>query len=353
MDIKNYKCINCGSDIVFEPSSKRWKCLSCFSEFSKEQLDEFFYNKEDGIKKTEKTANINVKLENLNSYNCQNCGGEIVADDNTVATFCPYCKSPSIIKSKLQGEFNPELVIPFRKPEKEAKELYNNWIMKKIYTPKDFKSKETIDEIKGLYAPYWLYDMNVNGRITATATRVSHWSDGEYHYTKTDYYDIYRAGNNDYEKIPQDAATKLDDVMMDHIEPFNYEEMTDFEMPYMAGFFAERYDLDSNQCLDAAKEKAETYFEKRLRETIKGYHSFSIKTKSFSYSKVESSYAMLPIYYLANFYNGKKHDFMMNGQTGKIYGNPPVSLFLVGRMFILSFIICYVIALIGGVFLNA
>ncbi len=399
MDVKNYKCINCGSDIFFEPNSKKWYCKDCRSYFTKSELDEFFYNKEESTSKKDhqvdgsisyycencggdivvdagttstvcpyckqtsvvksnvkKDSEIkeesisadNIQTDDLNSYNCQNCGGEIVADDETVATFCPYCKSPSIIKSKMTGEFNPKLLVPFRKTEKDAKELYNEWIKKKIYTPSNFKNKETIDEIKGLYAPFWLYDIHIEGGLRGVATRVTTWSDSEYNYTKTDYYNIVREGDNYYDKVPADAASKLDDNMMNHIEPFDYGELTDFELPYMAGFFAERYDVSCDECAVPAKKKAESYFESRLSNTVSGYNSFSITSRNFSYKKIDSNYAMLPIYYLVNYYNEEKRAFIMNGQTGKLYGNPPISPLLVLRMFVLAFIVSFIIVLLGA-----
>lgn len=362
MSVKNYKCINCGSGINFEPRSGKWHCDSCGSEFTKQDLDAFYDNKNDGVpdySEHRDDSNIdvayseNVDTENLNTYNCSNCGGEIIADDETVATFCPYCKSSAILKSRLSGEFNPRYLIPFKYDEKSAKDLYSKWIKKKIYTPKSFKEKETIDEIKGLYAPYWLYDMDISGGFNGTGTMVSTWSDSEYNYTKTDYYSISRGGNNSYKRVPADAATKLDDNMMNNIEPYNYDEITDFAMPYMSGFFAERYDLDANVCADQAKSKARTYFESRLKGTVLGYSSFSIIHQSYAFDSIKSSYAMLPIYYLANYYKKDKREFIINGQTGKIYGNPPISPLLLIKRFLILFAIFYVISMFVGVFIDA
>lgn len=358
MDVKNYKCINCGSNVVYDPNLSMFKCHSCASQFTKEDMDSFFYNVNDedlqestGDLKLETVGeDYNTEENNLQSYNCTNCGGEIVSQGDTVATFCPYCKSPTIIRAKLQGEFKPRYILPFKIDEKQAKELYRRWIAKKIYTPKDFKTRERIDEIKGIYAPFWLYDMEMSGGFVGTGKNVTSWRSGDYVYTKTDYYTVRRAGDNSYNKVPKDASSKMDDTMMEFIEPFDYNDMKDFAMPYMSGFFAERFDQDQDVCLDDAKRKAEEYFEGRLTETVHGYTSFNVISSYYNFGNIQASYAMLPTYYMLNKYKEKDYDFMINGQTGKIYGNPPLSWGLFFRNFAIIFLICYLLVALWGVF---
>lgn len=358
MDLKSYKCINCGSNIEYEPNSSMFTCQSCASQFSKEDMDSFYDNVQDedfqesqtAIQMTTEGQDYNTEENNLQAYNCNSCGGEIIVQGETVATFCPYCKSPTIIKAKLKGEFKPNYILPFKLDEKSAKEIYKKWISKKIYTPKDFKSKERIDEIKGIYAPYWLYDMNMSGGFVGTGRNVSSWRSGDYVYTKTDYYTVRRAGSNSYNKVPKDASSQMEDHMMNLIEPFNYDEMKEFAMPYMSGFLAERFDEDQNVCLEDAKGKAQNYFESRLTETVRGYSSFNIISSYYNFSDIHASYAMLPTYYLMNKYKNKKCEFMINGQTGNISGNPPFSWAIFFKYLIIAFIVCYLAVALVGVF---
>ncbi len=351
MSVKNYKCINCGSGIVFEPEKQLWVCDSCFSEFTKAELDSFYYNKDDlsGLKdkadREEKAVDV---ADEFSSYNCQNCGGEIVADDTIVATFCPYCKSSSIIKGKLKGEFAPEEIIPFHISLEKSKEIYKKYISNKIFTPKSFKTRKTIDEIRGIYAPFWLFDVEISGNLSGTGTKVTTWSDGNYRYTKTDYYRIKRGGRNLYKKVPVDSSIKMDDELMVSIEPYDYKEIKDFSMDYMSGFFAERFDVDSEKSRTVARKRASNFFESRLDSTISGYDSYKIDKKQFYYDDGRPINAMLPVYYIVNYDEGKKYDFMINGQTGKIYGNPPISKVRVGLYFIALFLLFSFIGITGG-----
>ena len=43
-----------------------------------------------------------------------------------------------------------------------------------------------------------------------------------------------------YEKVPVDGSTKFDDDTMDSIEPFNYNELKQFNMSYLSGFLSEK-----------------------------------------------------------------------------------------------------------------
>ncbi len=348
MNVKNYKCLNCGSDIVFNPETQNWLCDTCGSEFTKESLDASIYNKDDKESKEVDENIVPEGFEDFSSYNCQNCGGEIVAEDSVVATFCPYCKSPSIIKSKLKGVFNPEVLIPFMITEEQSKKIYKNFISKKLYSPKAFKSKKTIDEIKGIYAPFWLFDIGISGGIVGRATKVKTWSDGDYEYTKTDYYSIERGGSNTYSKIPVDSSIKMDDDLMLNIEPYNYNDLRDFSMDYMSGFFAERYDVSSEESKKIAEERSASYFETRLCETVHGYTTFKVDSRKFNYEDKKCFNAMMPVYYILNYHRGGKYDFMINGQTGKIYGNPPIHPGKVAGFFSFVFVIALIVIVLGG-----
>ncbi len=359
MSEKNYKCINCGSDIAFIPDKDNWKCESCMSEFTLSELEDFFdvnddkenedpFSREGNLEMEEIVNEGDIDQDVLNSYNCQNCGGELVTDNETVATFCPYCKSSTIIKSKLKGKFRPGLLIPFKKTEDEAKEIYHNWVKKKIFTPKKFKSKKTIDEIKGLYAPYWLYDVDIDGNIRGDAQNVKTWTSGDYEYTQTDYYRVERGGRNAYEKVPADASLKLDDDLMERIEPFDYSDITNFNMAYMAGFFAENYDVSSEEALSVVKKKASEYFEERLRDTISRYDYVSITRRDFALNNIKYTYSMLPIYYVSNSFKDKQREFIINGQTGKISGNPPKSGLIIAGYAVLFYLASLLVLGLGG-----
>lgn len=335
--VKEYKCPNCNAPLEFNPPTQNWKCQYCASEFKLEQIDTV--HKEEASEQD---------MQELDSYKCSSCGAELIADSTTSATFCLYCKSPTIIKTRFSGRFKPKSVIPFRLVSDQAKEIYKGWINKKLFAPKEFKQKEEIDKVTGIYAPFWLFDCRADGMISGEATRVNSWRQGDYRYTNTKYYLVTRRGVSQYNQIPVDASKKLDDRFMFMTEPFDYADMKDFSMKYMSGFMAERYDVESEQAQTNMETRAEGYMEDRLRSTVTGYSSFSIRDKNMELSHIEASYAMLPIYLLINKYKGKDHIFIINGQTGKVVGDTPISHLRQFVFALILFAVVWIICVFGG-----
>lgn len=336
--VKEYKCLNCKAGLEFDPPSQKWKCHYCFSEFTKEQLDSAL--KEDELPDDE--------MPELNAYHCTSCGAELITDNTTAATTCLYCKSPTIIKSRFTGRFKPKSLIPFKLTKSQAEEIYRKWIRKRLFAPSAFKTQEEIKRVTGVYAPFWLFDCMVDGHIEGEGTKVSSWTIGEYKYIKTKYYKVVRRGKVNYQRIPVDASKKLDDIFMHNIEPYNYDDLTDFSMPYMSGFMAEKYDVEADEAGQVMKQRVEEYTEDRLKETVDSYTSYIVNGKQITLSDQTHSYSMLPVYLLINKYKEKEHIFIVNGQTGKVVGDAPIS-FLKQMVFATSiFAIVWLLAVFGG-----
>lgn len=314
--VKEYDCPNCGGSLTFDPPSAGWKCGYCFSKFNKEEIDKIYGDTE--------SENLQEEALDLDTYHCESCGAELIADETTSATFCLYCKSPTIIKQRFKGVFQPKYVIPFKITKDQSVALYKKWIGKKLFAPTSFKLDEEIDKITGIYAPFWLFDCDAHGSTQGTGTRVKTWRSGNYEYTNTKYYHVEREGNVRYEKVPIDSSTKLDDKYMTMIEPYDYGEMDNFSMAYLTGFMADKYDVDVKESESVMQQRVEEFIAARLRETVNGYTSYSATSKSAHLHNVVNNYALMPIYLLVNKYNETKHMFLINGQSGKVVGETPI-----------------------------
>ncbi|HOM02030.1 MAG TPA: DNA helicase PriA [Acetivibrio sp.] len=335
--VKEYKCPSCGAGLDFDPPSQKWKCHYCFNEYEKDQFDA-----------SDNEEFLNEDMPELDSYICNSCGAELIADNTTSATFCVYCKSPAVIKSRFSGKFRPRNVIPFRLTKEQAKEIYQKWIKKRLFAPKEFKLKEEVDKITGIYAPFWLFDCKANGFISGEATKVHSWRQGDYQYTQTKYYSIVRRGHARYKRIPVDASKKMDDKYMHMIEPFDYSDLKDFSMKYMSGFMAEKYDVESNEAVNILKDRVRDYISDRLKGTVNGYSSCSINSRNVNISEINQCYSMLPVYLLVNKYKDKSHIFMINGQTGKVVGDTPLCLPKQILFAVAVFLVVWIIGVFGG-----
>ncbi len=339
--VKEYKCLNCKAALLFDPPTQRWKCHYCFSDFTKDSLDSF----PEAEMEYPETPELDV-------YHCNSCGAELMTDNTISATSCLYCKSTAIIKTRFSGKFKPKYLIPFRLTKAQAKEIYNQWIKKRFFAPSAFKAQEEIEKITGIYAPFWLFDSKVNGRIEGEGVKTRHWSQGEYRYTQTKFYRVVRGGQIAYKRIPVDASKKLDDILMHKIEPYNYADLTDFSMQYMSGFMAERYDVEADKAEQVMKGRVEKYTEDRLRGTVSGYSSYKTMGKQIDLFDTAESYSLLPVYLLINKYKDKEHIFIINGQTGKVVGDAPIDIFKQLRFAGAVFAAVWFIAVFGGALLG-
>lgn len=95
--------------------------------------------------------------QGLSTYHCESCGGEIVADENTAASVCPFCGNPVVMTGKLSGALRPDLIIPFKLDKQAAKAGLMKHLEGKKLLPKIFKDQNHIDEIRGIYVPFWLF----------------------------------------------------------------------------------------------------------------------------------------------------------------------------------------------------
>lgn len=143
------------------------------------------------------------EADGLRTYVCKSCGGEIVGDANMAATSCPFCDNPIVMMGQFAGALKPDLVIPFKLDKKAAKEGLKKHLTGKRLLPKIFKDQNHIDEIKGIYVPFWLFDTNVDAAVRYRATKVRMWSDSDYDYTETRNAAVRAGGRESDQKIPQ------------------------------------------------------------------------------------------------------------------------------------------------------
>lgn len=321
-DASQYKCPNCGAEIVFDPQTQKMVCHYCRSVFSKEDFSEISSEIE-----AEHEANVAQEewfSEHTNLYSCSSCGAQIIAENNTTATFCYYCHNPVILTGKLQGDYRPSRIIGFKLTREQAEEKFNQWCGKRRFIPKDFRSQQQLEKMTGLYVPFWVADCSVKVDYTAIGKKVTSWTSGNYRITKTDEYSVTRNSRVHIDGIPADGESKIEDLLMESIEPFDYKELKAFDMSYFSGFYADLYDVDKAGVFPRIKERADDASKRIIRESISGYSSISSRHESYNLEKTKWEYIMLPVWFMSYRYNDKVYEFALNGQTGKLAGTPPL-----------------------------
>lgn len=326
MDTIQYKCPNCGGPLEYKAETLKFGCEYCDSQFTEQEIKDIFKENEN----IDLSQNVNEnagddEFTGGNLYQCSSCGAEIMTDANTAATFCVYCHNPVMLKGRLSGEYRPSKVLPFEIGKDNALEIFKSAMGKKKFTPSDFVSNTTLEKMAGLYVPFWLADCHAKAQLHAIGKHTRSWTSGGYRYTETREFDVERAADIFYKGVPADGASKIDDELMDAAEPFDYSKMRDFSMSYLSGFLADRYDVDKGQVFPRIKNKTDSSSRDILNGSVTGYSSVSITNFSSNIMNTNWHYALLPVWFMTYSYNGKMYEFAINGQSGKLVGNPPIS----------------------------
>lgn len=327
-----YKCPNCGGAMAFDGKTGKLLCENCrtllsVEEYERSQGQQEAYERQEQQEQWRQEAEPDADSDTISMriYHCPSCGAELMTDENTAALLCTFCGNPGLISDRMSGVRKPKLVLPFRITREQAVERFLKWTKHGLLTPGDFTSAQTIEKITGMYVPYWLYDYHVNVNLQAKATRTRVMRRGDTEYIYTDHYAIHRNMDTDFERVPADASTRMEDAVMESIEPYHYEELKDFDMGYLSGYLAEKYNMPSSDLEPRVRERVAEAAAGMARNTIDRYETVTVVDQQVSFRKKDVEYAMLPVWVLNYRYHDKNYSFTLNGQTGKINGQLPIS----------------------------
>ncbi len=274
-EIKEYKCPACGGAMEFDSKSQKMKCPYCDTEISVDEYESLIAKADQVVAadaasdvETEQKKSENYtahdwnqdEIDNMVVYICQSCGGEITTDKNTGATTCPFCGNRVVLKGQFEGALKPDYVIPFKLDKKAAKEAYYKHLTGKAFIPSVFRQENHIDEIVGLYVPFWVFNIESEADISYDAEKIRVWKSGDTEYTEHKYYKIRRGGTIYFEHVPEDGSVKMDDALMESLEPYDFKDAVPFKSAYLAGYVADRYDVDQDECMKRAKKENQTEY---------------------------------------------------------------------------------------------
>lgn len=317
MSAVTYKCPNCDGGLIFDPETQKFKCEYCLSTFTEEELLQ---------QSSEVSPDFSGKTQEAVVYTCPNCGAEVVTDNTVAATFCYYCHNPVVLSGRLQGEYLPQYIVPFLIDKEEAIQKFMEWIHQKKFVSRNFFNKKQIEKVSGIYFPYWIYDCQTNAALKAHATKVRVWKTGDYEYTETQTYQIFRSGILRFSDLMKNALKKADLKLADGVLPFEMKKQKKFSMSYLSGFLAEKRDIEEKEIMPEIRQEIDQYAQSLLRETIHGYSTVTVESFQQNVDMEHLHYALFPVWILT--YpgkNGKTYYYAMNGQTGKVCGVLPIN----------------------------
>ena len=261
----------------------------------------------------------------LRSFACSSCGASLTCDATTAVSACPYCGNTAVVPGTFVETARPDLVVPFKVDKAAATAALTAHYKGKRFLPKDFADANRIEHIQGVYVPFWLYDGTAEGSEAFEARNVRTHRSGDEEITETDIYSVYRAGEVGFTRVPADASAKMPNGHMDAIEPFDYRSLVPFSLAYMPGYLAERFDEDAEACASRVHGRMRQSREDELRASVRGYDEVRSGFLDAQVRVESVSQALFPVWMLHTRWQDGDYLFAMDGQTGRLVGDLPVS----------------------------
>ena len=357
-----YKCPNCGAPIQFKPGEDQLECEYCLSHFGMETLEEYTQKelKKQQKETTEEASEDREKFEverdqeiedHLMHYHCDSCGAEVVTDDTTSSTFCYYCHNPVLLTERLQGDFRPDKIIPFRIDRKKAEERFLEWAKKHSYVPSSFYSSSQLEKITGMYLPYWMADSQVDMDIYGTGNVVRKSVMGSRETTTVQEYLIERKGTVDIDNIGELALKKINKELIESILPYDEKKMNDFSMGYLSGFFAETYDISKEEVAPDIEKRMKEYTNQLVERQLSSFSDTKLERRHVEPKIANWYYTLLPAWVLTYIYDGKTYVYALNGQTGAAYGELPLDKKKLTLHSVLVAVVIFIIVSLVGWFI--
>lgn len=346
-----YKCPNCGADLEYSVELNKMVCRFCESSFEVSEMN-------DSLKKAPEKSSIqdgpiikqpvgmdklfgaDYDASQIGDYNtllkrketeqeemrarsraslsmqimkCTSCGGELAINGVESSTFCAYCGQATVIMDRMENFLEPDYIIPFKINKADAESIIRNRMKDGFFIPKEIKEFQ-VEKLRGIYIPFWLVDVEYDDRqyykytVKSGKSRVTRYA--------------FRAGDCSFKKLTVDASKKLNDNSSTRLEPYDMRQLKDFEAQYMAGYYADRFDMGIDDSKPTARAKAGMLFDEAMKETVK-HADAKLVSKMPRVDFKDAKYAMLPAWFLTFKHDHQQYTILVNGQTGKMVGAFP------------------------------
>jgi ribosomal protein S27E len=333
---QRFKCDNCGAEQTFDAASGRLKCSHCGSmrDVPTGTGTVVEYDFFSGLNAAPKGLNAGTGTR---TSKCQECGANVVFADGTTATKCTFCGSAKVLEQQEnENAIRPESLLPFAVDKKRANQAFGDWLGKLWFRPSDLKKLAKVQEVAGVYVPFWTYDAHCESSWTAEAG---------YYYYETEEYTTQENGETvvrtrqvqriNWERAWGHRADDFDDVLVcgsgglprelaDQMHTFDTHQLVPYSPGFLAGWRAEEYAVDLQQGFGFAQQKMEAEQQKRCAKDVPGDTQRNLRVDN-TYSAITFKHVLLPLWIAAYRYNDKIYRFLVNGQTGEVVGKAPWS----------------------------
>lgn len=330
--ILNLPCPNCGSQLSYSAEKEMISCKHC--DFSKDYEKSNDLVKELSLSFAEENKQKFSPSENDKKViDCQGCGAQLMIDNTEVSIRCNFCGSEKVNeKAYNENIIQPQGILPFKIDKRESVDKFKVWIKKGWFHPNKLKKLASMEDIHGIYVPFWTFDSN----------SYSEWSgEAGYHYYETE--QVYENGkyvskqvrktrwvwkqgsfNEHFDDLLILASKGLPEKIIEKIYPYNLNEVVNHSNELVVGWEAEIYSLGVKDGYSKAEEKMHQAIRSRASGELGGDTQRGLTVDSDFYDQT-FKHLILPVWLCSYRFNNKTFQFAVNGQTGKINGQKPIS----------------------------
>jgi hypothetical protein len=129
--------------------------------------------------------------------------------------------------------------------------------------------------------------------------------------------------------------------------PYELSELTPYEASYLAGFVAEEYQIDLREGWDKAQESMQRQLYVACAQEVPGDTHRGLHVDS-AFSQMVYRHVLLPLWIAAYQYNGRPYRFLVNGQTGEVQGEAPLSWWKITLAVLAALLIALILWLVFG-----
>jgi len=304
-------CPGCNGNLKFDIASQMLHCDFCDSSYDVYAFDN-------------KTSDVEERHYETTIYTCPQCGGELESTDTDVTGFCPFCGASDIFYSRISDELMPDYIIPFKKTKEDCKKLYQNKARKALFLPKEYKDAKYVDGFRGIYVPYWAYNITQKGHVSFKGEKTHREGD----YIVHEHFNLSGDIDSFYNGLSHDASSSFSDDISERIEPFDIKEKQEFTAGFLSGFYADTADVTSdtykNSEMDVAKRNSRTQI--RREKTFAPYSIEGLDNNNLNTEVVKVDRTMYPVWFMSYRNKDRVAYATVNGQTGKVSADFPIDV---------------------------
>lgn len=351
---EQFACPSCGAGMQFNPESGQLKCAHCGQLQALIAGSSVTAHEFAGTVTSHQLQPITAKALQVT---CTSCGSVVAFEPPEVAGNCSFCGTAIVAQPKAADPLiAPDGVLPVKVPKQGALTQLQQWLSSRWFAPNALKRLARPEGINGVYLPFWNYYCHADS--TYTGERGEHYYTTETYYENgqqrtrevqhTRWYPASGSVSGDFNNVLVPATTAVPAERLNKLEPWDLKALCGYEPAYLAGFRAQRYQIELADGFERAKAIMAREIDSWVREDIGGDEQ-RVSSIDTTYSRIFFLHLLLPVWIGAYQFQSKVFHVVVNARTGDVEGERPYSPWKIGTLVLtILIVVVWLIVLYGN-----